>query len=77
MKRELLCLYKIRWRGTANTYVACSIYAKTEQIAKAVRDNDQRCDDIVGIERIKLPAFDGDKLRKMDFIEVFTEMRIF
>lgn len=75
MKKELLSLYKIKWKHTANTYVACKRWNK-EKLIEMVRSQDDRWDDIVGIEEVVLPAFDGDSVRKNDFIEIFSNVEI-
>lgn len=75
MENVLMTLYKIKWKHTANTYVLCHSWNK-EKVLQEVEKTDGRCDDIVSIEEVLLPAFDGDNKRKNDFISVFTQFNI-
>ena len=68
-------LYKVKWRSTANTYVVASTYNSEEDIIRMVRQNDDRCDDITGIEEVFLPSFDNDPLRRAS-VRVFYEFNI-
>ena len=63
METILLKLYKITWKHTANSYVFCKEYDQ-EKVIRELEREDGRCDDIVGIEEVFLPAFDGDNVRK-------------
>lgn len=71
MESKFLALYKVVWHHTAATYVAASSYRNAEEIKTAVRNDDDRCDDIVSVERVFLPAFDGDCLRNAEFVHIF------
>ena len=69
-------LYKVKWKCTANTYVVASTYNNVEDIIRMVRQNDNRCDDITGIEEVFLPSFDSDPLKRGERVHVFYEFNI-
>lgn len=75
MKRELMTLYRVRWAHTANTYVVANTCCNLETIKNMVSHAEDRCDSIVDIERIVLPAFDDDKLRKTDYVSIFYDLK--
>lgn len=75
MKEQLLSLYKVSWKHTAIKYVV----AQTNDVIKIremVRKNDGRCDDIVNVEKVNLPSFDNDVVRKEDCISIFIDLNI-
>lgn len=78
MHSELLSLYKVTWGHTAATYVVASSWCNAEQIKSAVRnDNDvSRCDEIVSVEKVFLPAFDGDCVRDSEYVRLFLRSPI-
>lgn len=69
---EMLALYKVKWGHTSNTYIVCHEYRDKEDIIDAVRSIDDRMDDIVDVELVKLPAFDGNDTAKTEFIGAFV-----
>lgn len=76
MKQILLSLYKVTWKHTAHSYVVAHIYSDLDKIKDNVRQHDNRCDDIVSVEVLKLPSFDNDDLRKEDYVSLFMETNI-
>lgn len=72
MEFENLVLYKVKWGHTSNTYIVCHHYRDKEDIVDAVKSIDDRMDDIVGVEQVKLPAFDGNETAKTEFIGAFV-----
>lgn len=42
-----------------------------DDIRSAVRNSENRCDDIVGVEKVFLQAFPGDDVRDSEFVHVF------
>ena len=68
---EMLALYKVKWGHTSNTYIVCHEYRDKEDIIDAVRSIDDRMDDIVGGDLVKLPAFDGSDTATTEFIGAF------
>lgn len=79
MKEELKSLYAVKFRCTSIKYVVASSYVSNEKIKEIVRKFDDRCDDIVSVEKVNLPAFDRyiDGIeRKQDFISVFVNVEI-
>jgi len=71
MKSELFALYKVTWRHTAATYVVAKSWANVDDIKSAVRNNDNRWDDITSVEKVFLQAFPGDDVRDSEFVHVF------
>lgn len=71
---KLMALYKIKWKSTANTYVVSSDM-DMEAIKSTVREYDYRADDIVDIERMFLPSFDGDTLRDNEYAYMFYDLK--
>lgn len=71
MKSELFVLYKVIWRHTAATYVVAKSWTNMDDIKSAVRNSENRCDDIVGVEKVFLQAFPGDDVRDSEFVHVF------
>lgn len=70
MEQVLLKLYRVKWKHTANSY--CNL----EDLKKVVRFKDSRCDDILEIEEVFLPAFDNDDVRNSEYLSIFIENRI-
>lgn len=79
MKEELKCLYVVKYKYTANKYVVFSSYVSEETIKEIVSKFDNRCDDIVSVEKVKLPSFnryiDGVE-RNEDFVSIFVDLNI-
>lgn len=75
METILLKLYKVTWKHTANSYVVCQEWDKAK-VMKEIEKSEGRCDDIIGIEEVFLPAFDGDNIRKNDYIRLFLNLNI-
>lgn len=71
----LLKLYKVTWKHTANSYVVCQEWDKAKVI-KEIEKSEERCDDIIGIEEVFLPAFEGDNMRKNDYVKLFLNLNI-
>ena len=69
-------LYKVKWRCTSNTYVVANTYNSVEEIIRMVRQNDNRCDDITGIEEVFLPSFDSDPLKRRESVHIFYGFNI-
>lgn len=82
MKHVLLALYKVTWKHTAASYVAVHNCRDEKAIMNMLREHDDRCDDIVKIERVELPAFedgvetDGIR-RKTEYLDLYYDMWIF
>lgn len=77
MEQILLKLFKVKWKNTANTYVAARPWTKPEIIKDMIREKDCRCDDIVGVDEVNLPNFDNNPAHSFDnFVSIFAEMRI-
>jgi len=76
MKTELMGLYKVTWKHTAISYVVASPFRDIDTIKSMVRNNENRCDDIVGVERVVFPAFENDEVRKEEYVELFYDIRI-
>ena len=72
MEFENLVLYKVKWGHTSNTYIVCHHYRDKEDIIDAVKSVDDRMDDIVVVELVKLPSFDGNDTAKTEFIGAFV-----
>lgn len=72
MEFENLVLYKVKWGHTSNTYIVCHHYRDKEDIVNAAKSIDNRMDDIVGVELVKLPAYDGNDIAKTEFIGAFV-----
>ena len=75
METVLLKLYKVTWKHTANSYVVCQEWDKAKVI-KEIEKSEERCDDIIGIEEVFLPAFEGDNMRKNDYVKLFLNLNI-
>ena len=75
METILLKLYKVTWKHTANSYVVCQEWDQAK-VMKKKKKSEGRCDDIIGIEEVFLPAFDGDNMRKNDYIRLFLNLNI-
>ena len=75
METILLKLYKVTWKHTANSYVVCQEWDKAKVI-KEIEKLEERCDDIIGIEEVFLPAFEGDNMRKNDYVRLFLNLNI-
>ena len=75
METILLKLYKVTWKNTANSYVVCKEWDQAK-VMKEIEKSEGRCDDVVGIEEVFLPAFDGDNMRKNDYIRLFLNLNI-
>ena len=75
METILLKLYKVTWKHTANSYVVCKEWGQAK-VMKELEKEEGRCDDIIGIEEVFLPAFDGDNMRKNDYIRLFLNLNI-
>ena len=75
METILLKLYKVTWKHTANSYVVCQEWDKAKVI-KEIEKSEERCDDIIGIEEVFLPAFEGDNMRKNDYVKLFLNLNI-
>ena len=75
METILLKLYKVTWKHTANSYVVCQEWNQAK-VMKEIEKSEGRCDDIIGIEEVFLPAFDGDNMRKNDYIRLFLNLNI-
>ena len=77
MEQILLKLFKVKWKNTANTYVAVHPWTKPEIINDMIRKKDCRCDEIVGVEEVNLPNFDNNPDHSFaNFVSIFAEMRI-
>ena len=79
MKEELKSLYAVKFRHTSIKYVVASSYVSKEKIKEMVRKFDDRCDDIVCVEEVKLPAFDryiDGVERNVEFISVFVNVEV-
>ena len=75
METVLLKLYKVTWKHTANSYVVCQEWDKAKVIKESEK-SEERCDDIIGIEEVFLPAFEGDNMRKNDYVKLFLNLNI-
>ena len=75
METILLKLYKVTWKHTANSYVVCQEWDQAK-VMEEIEKSEGRCDDIIGIEEVFLPAFDGDNMRKNDYIRLFLNLNI-
>ena len=75
METILLKLYKVTWKHTANSYVVCQEWDQAK-VMKEIEKSEGRCDDVVGIEEVFLPAFDGDNSRKNDYVRLFLNLNI-
>ena len=75
METILLKLYKVTWKHTANSYVICQEWDQAK-VMKEIEKSEGRCDDVVGIEEVFLPAFDGDNMRKNDYVRLFLNLNV-
>ena len=75
METIMLKLYKVTWKHTVNSYVVCQEWDKAK-VMKEIEKTEGRCDDVVGIEEVFLPAFDGDNVRKNDYVRLFLNLNI-
>ena len=75
METILLKLYKVTWKNTANSYVVCKEWDQAK-VMKEIEKTEGRCDDVVGIEEVFLPAFDGDNIRKNDYVRLFLSLDV-
>ena len=75
METILLQLYKVTWKHTANSYVVCQEWDQAK-VMKEIEKSEERCDDIIGIEEVFLPAFDGDNVRKNDYVRLFLNLNV-
>ena len=75
METILLKLYKVTWKHTANSYVVCKEWDQAK-VMKEIEKTEGRCDDVVGIEEVFLPAFDGDNMRKNDYVRSFLSLDV-
>ena len=75
METILLKLYKVTWKHTANSYVVCKEWDQAK-VMKEIEKTEGRCDDVVGIEEVFLPAFDGDNMRKNDYVRLLLSLDV-
>lgn len=75
METITLKLYKVTWKHTANSYVVCQEWDKAK-VMKEIEKTEGRYDDVVGIEEVFLPAFDGDNMRKNDYVRLFLSLDV-
>ena len=75
METILLKLYKVTWKHTTNSYVVCKEWDQAK-VMKEIEKTEGRCDDVVGIEEVFLPAFDSDNMRKNDYVRLFLSLDV-